>query len=319
MHERRQFQRLVPDAPAAIYLGEFGSVPLFDVSEGGVGIACAIPVSMNQVMLLAFGLPGVPERIHATAEPAWTDAQRRGGFRFLELAESSRALLRDWISSRAYDTAQAPFAFPEPAVASATAGSADSTAPGFVSSDWHADKFAGVRAAFAAASQARPARLGRIVTLTLAIIVLAPACIYLGHLMGNMGRNVQAVGLPPRAKAPVNTEAGASAKAVAPAAANAVARAPQPPGPDPNLATLLSLDKPGYVVQVGAMTHEAYAEDMRRSLDKKDFPAFVFHRSAGRFYRVAVGPYSDASAATQTKAKLAKLGFQTIVKPWSPE
>jgi cell division septation protein DedD len=316
MQERRQFQRLVPDTPAPIYLGEFGSVDLFDVSEGGVGVACPIPAGINPVISLVFGLPGVRERIQATAEPAWTnDSTHRAGFRFLELAEASRALLRDWISSRAYDTAQAPFAFPESAAASAAA-------PGFVSSDWRAEKFARLRAALAAASRTRPARLGRIVTLTLAIIVLAPACVYLGHLIGNMGRNVQAVGRFAVANAPVNTETGsaANASAVAPASApNAVAATPPPASPDTNLPTLLSLDRPGFVVQVGAMTHEAYAEDMRRSLEKKEFPAFVFHRSSGRFYRVAVGPFSGANAAAQTKAKLEKLGFQTILKPWSPE
>jgi len=67
------------------------------------------------------------------------------------------------------------------------------------------------------------------------------------------------------------------------------------------------------------MKLEINADDLRRSLEQENFPAFVFRRSTGRFYRVAVGPYGDADAAARVKDKLEGLGFEAIVKRWSPE
>ncbi len=138
-------------------------------------------------------------------------------------------------------------------------------------------------------------------------MVLAPVCLYLGHLLGDMGHNVQA------------TEITTIAKADAPPAKAVAPTAKPPAAEDPGLPATLTLDRPGFVLQAGAMTHETYANEMRRSLEQKNFPAFVFRYSKGRFYLVAVGPYANADAAARIKGKLKALGFQTILKPWSPE
>jgi hypothetical protein len=306
IQERRQHQRLVPDSPAPIYLGEAGSVLLFDVSEGGVGVACAPPAGENKILSLAFDLPGVANPIRARAETAWTGGSSgRAGFRFLELTDTSRLQLKQWITSRAYDTAQAPAALPEtlPATVSHENGIVDSS----ISPGWHEREFAGLRAALVASSRARPGRLVRTVGLTLAIAVFIPVCLYLGHLLGDMGDNVQATGITRIAKT----------EAPAPKTINLTAKPPAAAHPDSLDA--LSIDRPGFVLQAGAMTHEAYAEELRQSLQQKDFPAFVFRRSTGQFYRVAVGPYGDAQSAAKIQAELKGLGFDTILKPWSPE
>jgi SPOR domain/PilZ domain len=326
IQERRQYQRLVPDSRAPIYLDEAASVLLFDVSEGGVGVTCATPTRENQTISLAFDLPGMGDPIRARAETAWisglavtatadstgdstadsigvssNDSRVRAGFRFLDLPEASRQQLREWIASRAYDTAQPPAALPEAEPASPVAAPA-----------WQDREFAGWRAALASASQARPGRLWRTVALGVAIIVLVPTCLFLGHLLGDMGQNGRIA------------EINAVAKADAPAPAAGVS-ALKPPVAKPSAAAnldfpaLLSLDRPGFVVQTGAMTHENYADDMRASLAKHDFPAFVFRRGTGPFYRVAVGPYSDAQSAAKMQAELKRLGFDTLVKRWSPE
>jgi hypothetical protein len=309
IQERRQHQRLVPDSATPIYLSESGTVQLFDLSEGGVGVGCAAAAGENQIISLAFDLPGVGQPIKARAETAWTsDATRRAGFRFVELTEASRLQLRDWIASRAFDTAQAPLAFPESAPGFPAPVCEETEAAGTtVSPDWHEEELAGLRAALASSTRARTGRVRRAVGIGAAVVVLAPLCLYLGHLLGDMGHNVQATEITTIAKADAPP-----AKAVAPAAKPSAAAHPDfPEG--------LSMDRPGFVLQAGAMTHETYANEMRKSLEQKNFPAFVFRRSEGRFYLVAVGPYANADAAARTKDKLKALGFQSILKRWSPE
>jgi cell division protein FtsN len=58
---------------------------------------------------------------------------------------------------------------------------------------------------------------------------------------------------------------------------------------------------------------------MRKSLERKNFPAFTVTRGAGQFYKVCVGPYSDAESAAKVKDKLRAEGFEAIVKHWSPD
>ena len=315
IQERRQHQRLVPDSPAPIFLSDFGSVQLVDISEGGVGVGCPVALTDTPAISLAFDLPGGGAPIRATAEPAWSDtSRRRAGFRFLELSGASRLQLRDWISARAYDAMQTPLAFPalQPAAPAATDSEPIVADPAPSSSGWHGQELASLRAALAASSQARVGRLRRAITIGAAVVVFAPACVFLGHLLGNMGRNIGAPEITPIAKAdspaPKSIAASAQPSIAQPSAA-----------PEQVLPARLSLDRPGFVLQVAAMTHEAFANDMRDSLDRKDFPAFVFRHSTGRFYFVAVGPFGNAAAAAKTQDKLRALGFRPILRPWSPE
>ena len=72
------------------------------------------------------------------------------------------------------------------------------------------------------------------------------------------------------------------------------------------------------IVQVGAMTHEAYADALVKDLKQKNLPAFVFRREGDNFYRVAVGPFTDSGSPTQVKGELEKQGFKPFLRTWSP-
>jgi septal ring-binding cell division protein DamX len=80
----------------------------------------------------------------------------------------------------------------------------------------------------------------------------------------------------------------------------------------------LLLGQPGFVLQVGAMTHEENAAALAESLQQHDFPAFVSRRGPDRFYRVVVGPYSDLDSALRVKEQLKKAGFDAFRTPWDP-
>jgi len=84
------------------------------------------------------------------------------------------------------------------------------------------------------------------------------------------------------------------------------------------LPATLSWDLPGFVLQVAAMKHEDNADALAKTLQEKNFPAFVFKRGANPFYRVAVGAYSDPDSAHRVKDELKAQGFESILKYWSP-
>jgi len=67
------------------------------------------------------------------------------------------------------------------------------------------------------------------------------------------------------------------------------------------------------------MANESNADAMAGALRREKFTAFVFKRSGDRLYRVAVGPFNDASLAAKTKADLEHQGFSPLLKNWTPE
>jgi cell division septation protein DedD len=102
-----------------------------------------------------------------------------------------------------------------------------------------------------------------------------------------------------------------------PASSSTVSVEP-PPAPTPSLPVTLPLSHSGFVLQVGAMKHEDNADALAKTLQKRNFPAFVFRRGANPFYRVAVGAYSDPDSAGRVKDELKAQGFKSILKHWSP-
>jgi len=75
-------------------------------------------------------------------------------------------------------------------------------------------------------------------------------------------------------------------------------------------------DGPGFMLQAGAMTHKENADVLAKALQRRNFPAFVSHPATDRFYRVDVGPYSDADSALRAKEELKEEGFESIRTPW---
>jgi SPOR domain/PilZ domain len=318
LQERRQFQRLVPDSPPTVYLGDSWRGCLFDLSEGGLGVDGLPPKRRNQVISVAFDLPGANGHIRGKAEIAWTsESWHRTGLRFLDLSDISREQLREWISARVHTSGMvdAP-----PDTATNVFGSLDSplSHEGGGEGLAHLTDSLGrihrtngfyvkILGLMADEGFSRPRKSHHPVGLILALVILVPVSIFLGHLLGNGGNNPQAIKIPPLTIAAASPSDGGSTAKTPPLATTSTLPAAMP------------FDLPGFVLQVGAMTHEDHADILRNCLKEKNFPAFVFKRSTGRFYRVAVGPYSDADTAVRIKDQLQGEGFEAIIRRWSPE
>lgn len=140
--------------------------------------------------------------------------------------------------------------------------------------------------------------------LVLTVLTLCSTFVFLGRFLGNRSEYQRT-----RTLAPAATTPDLPAK---------VQVEPVTPSPHPSSSTV-SLDIPGFVLQVGAMTHESNADALSETLQRNDFPAFVFKRSNDRFYKVAVGAFADADSAAVVKRKLEKRGFKAILRHWSPD
>ncbi len=68
------------------------------------------------------------------------------------------------------------------------------------------------------------------------------------------------------------------------------------------------------VLQVAALARQADALSLAQALQQKKFPAYVLPPDADHYYRVQVGPYTDAKAANAARQRLDKAGFKYIVK-----
>jgi cell division septation protein DedD len=68
------------------------------------------------------------------------------------------------------------------------------------------------------------------------------------------------------------------------------------------------------VLQVAAMARQSDAVALAQALQQKRFPAFVLPPGADRYYRVQVGPYTDAQSADLARHKLESQGFKAITR-----
>jgi DedD protein len=68
------------------------------------------------------------------------------------------------------------------------------------------------------------------------------------------------------------------------------------------------------VLQVAAMARQSDAVALAQALQQKRFPAFVLPPGADRYYRVQVGPYTDAQTADLARQKLESQGFKAITR-----
>jgi cell division septation protein DedD len=62
------------------------------------------------------------------------------------------------------------------------------------------------------------------------------------------------------------------------------------------------------------MARPSDAVALAQALQQKKFPAFVLPPAADRYYRVQVGPYSDAKSAELARQKLESQGFKAIAR-----
>jgi cell division septation protein DedD len=344
VEERRQHQRLVPNAPLFVALDDSKSGLLLDLCEGGLAVASLVPRCLDEVVDLAFDLPEGVGRIQAKAKIAWTrDSGHLTGVHFVELDEASQQQLSEWISTGTnLRLAPLPETI-EPVVVTRSTyaqvdpitqetqdkGAADSNGSLFET------KLVG-EAPLETAKSGPSLFLGRertsktrySVELFLAVVVLSWALVFLGYQMGSTGASRQnrevtaatkvadATPKPELASAASLPATSVPAFTPAPVAARPMKR---PTAPTSVAAPLASPMDSGVVLQVGAMKLEDNAAAMAQELRKKKFPAMVFRHGSDRLYRVAVGPYSDSDSTARVKEQLEKEGFKPLLQRWAKE
>jgi sporulation related protein/PilZ domain-containing protein len=296
LQDLRQYPRLVPGSLLLVHVDEYtGRVS--NLCEGGFAVDGIFPKIQGEVFCLALDLPDSSSPMRATAQTAWTsDSENRTGVHFVHLPASSRQQLSEWISAQVAATVmeRSPQAFRAPARDAQF-------------------NFAAIRRELTSGvnpteleAERRHGRSRRLTGLCLTTMTFCSALFFLGYYLGSRSDFRGTRMLAPAATTPD-----------LPAAAQVESAEPSP-AKNPLLSTV-SLDAPGFVLQVGAMTHEANAEGLSETLQENDFPAFVFKRENNRFYKVAVGSFADAESAAEVKRKLEKQGFKAILLRWSPE
>jgi septal ring-binding cell division protein DamX len=320
VQERRQHQRLAPSSPQLVLLDESKYSLLFDLSEGGLAVEGFSVQDPSRAISLEFDMPEGSCCIQAKAEVAWTsDSGYRTGFRFLDLSETSRQQLKNWVET----TAAVRMAAIESEVAAPTfaTGTAETSARPLSFEYKQGKTHPSESPAFPLQPAVKPL-LGKTFTDqdedfdsedgTLHLASIFVAAVVMSSLAFILGYYWHAG----RPRPPAKPIAAASQSFERPAAGPTPA--PQPPT-QTSIPPMLPLDNPGFVLQVGAMGQEANADALSSELRKKNFSAFVYHRDADRFYRVAVGPYTDQSAAMRIKSDLEQEGYKPILRPWSPQ
>ena len=296
LQDLRQYPRLVPGSLLFVHVDEYtGRVS--DLCEGGFAVDGIFPKIQGEVFCLTLDLPDGGSPMRATAQTTWTnDSKNRAGMHFVHLPAGSRQQLREWISAQGTATVKvrspqilrasendARFNFP--AIRQLTSG----VNPTELDGKW------------------LHGRLRRLTGIGLIAMTLCSVLAFLGYYLGSRSDSRGTKMLAPAATTPDP-----------PPAAAKVESAEASPPKNPLLSTI-PLDVPGFVLQVGAMTHESNADKLSETLQENDFPAFIFKRNTDRFYKVAVGSFADAESAAVVKRKLEKRGFKAILLRWSPE
>ncbi|HEY6905052.1 MAG TPA: SPOR domain-containing protein [Candidatus Acidoferrales bacterium] len=294
LQDRRQYQRVIPDQPLLVRCGESQCRLLFDLSEEGVAIDDLGSEISAQVIPLVFDLPGGHGHIQARGEIAWTsDSEKRTGLRFVDLADASRQQLRQWISATVFDTTDLALA-EEPAqpplFLTHQTDSADFLAPQPIPNE----------------GLGRYGASHYLTWLVLGTLSLFSGVALVRHYLGGTESSWRTKEIMAAGKLPEIPLAGP------------IASANPSPVTTPFLPPTLPLSVPGFVLQIAAMKHEGNADALAKTLQKRNFPAFVFKRGANPFYRVAVGAFSDLDSAVRVKEQLKAQGFEAILKRWSP-
>lgn len=294
LQDRRQYQRVIPDHPLLVRWGESECRLVFDICEEGLAVDGFASESQAQVIPLMLDLPDDRGHIQAKGEIAWTnDSEKRTGLRFVDLADTSRQQLRQWVSASVFDATELALAEDEPARPPVSLTCQTDSVDPFASQPMADEELASYRGSH------------HLTWLVLAALSLFSGVAFVRHYFGGAGGSWQTKEIMAAGKVPETSSLPSSALAKQP-----------PETTPPPLA--LPLNVPGFVLQVAAMKHEDNADALAKTLQKKNFPAFVFKRGANPFYRVAVGAYSDPDSAVRVKERLKEQGFDAILKHWSP-
>ena len=324
--DRRLHQRLAPGSPPLVLLDGSKYSLLSDLGEGGLAVEGFAPQDPTRVISLEFDMPQGNGCIQTQAEIVWTsDSGYRTGFRFLDLPDTSRQQLKEWIStasaarSAAIDNELAkpkfasaeepPKPFPPPERQETETKTAEAAVlpavfapvpPPQASSRSKIElPFASSHAEFD--SDDRADKVLHVASIFIAAIVISAIAFLLGYFW--RGR---------RSRPPVKP----TVAAVQTSQPSSTSAAPAPQPLPPAMPASLPVQKPGLVLQVAAMGKKENADKLSHDLRTKGFSAFVFQH--GGMYRVAVGPYAKEGVA-HVKGALEQEGYNPIVRPWTPQ
>lgn len=101
--EKRRYPRAPVHTPATISYPEVESAPatLVDLSEEGLSIQCERRLPAKSKIYFRFTLPGQMKWIQLSGDTMWQDSTGRAGIRFVDVPQTARRLLKEWLNSRA--------------------------------------------------------------------------------------------------------------------------------------------------------------------------------------------------------------------------
>src|ERR1700735_324531 len=96
--DRRDRVRRDPPALAYLEVGEGNGGIVLNVSETGLAVAVGQSFLEDEIPLLSFRLPQLDRTFQASGEIVWrSESQKSAGIRFVNLAETDRMQIRNWI------------------------------------------------------------------------------------------------------------------------------------------------------------------------------------------------------------------------------
>jgi len=101
--ERRRAFRVAIQLPVQIRVENGGPLEgiLLDLSEDGLDLLSAQPLCPSAIIAAQFTLPPANAEIKVKGEVAWANPNGESGIRFIDLPESLRSTLRDWVRATA--------------------------------------------------------------------------------------------------------------------------------------------------------------------------------------------------------------------------
>ncbi len=286
--ERRCWPRQIVSPLVYVNLDQDNRGILHNVSEGGLAITSLVPLASDRVTHLGFRLDS-NTCVEARGQIAWTnEIGTQAGIRFLYLPETSYQQMKKWLSLNLRPRGvKAEIAIQREAVESRQLRPATS------------ERELTTEAAHLGAANPRAivfgshSPIGRL----LALCVLLGACFALGYVLGRQGSKT------------AKKEPASHAEDLAASATRGLANAHENP-----LLTPPFIPPGAILLQLGAFTHERNALALAEALREKKFPAFVLRPNSNHYYRVQVGPYTDAESAQRSKRVLEREGFKAMIK-----
>ena len=345
VEERRQHQRLVPNAPLFISLDDCKSGLLLDLCAGGLAVASLVPRNLDDVVSLAFDLPEGVGHIEAKATIAWTrDSGHLTGVRFVDLDDASQQQLSEWISTgtnlrlapisedvEPVLMTRSTYAQVDPISEEMQDKGATDSGDSLFSAPILSDPESGSAKSESVTSGGRE-RTGKVPIYNRALCGRGGFVVgfgFLGLSDGNYrGEPADASGGGGSQGDGGFFQTGDGVRGGG-AGANARAHARKDPGANTNGDSNRTLDTRAstrgafdgfrYRPASGAMKLEDNAAAMAQDLRKRKFPALVFRHGNDKLYRVAVGPYSDTDSTAKAKEQLEKQGFKPLLQRWAGE